>query len=49
MFLAALERPVERLGIGRASLRVAVPGVVVGLVIGFVTPLERHLRRAGER
>ena len=37
---------IERHGIGRASLRLAVPGVVVGLAIGLLTPLDRRTRIA---
>jgi hypothetical protein len=35
---------IERHGIGRASLRLAVPGMVVGLAIGFFAPLDRRAR-----
>jgi hypothetical protein len=35
MFLAAIERR----GVGRTSLRLAVPGVVVGLAIGLIAPV----------
>lgn len=42
MFLAAIERR----GVGRTSMRLAVPGVVVGLAIGLVAPLDRRARAA---
>jgi hypothetical protein len=35
---------IERHGVGRASLRLAVPGVVVGLAIGLLAPLDRRTR-----
>ena len=40
MFLEAIERR----GIGRNSLRLAVPGVVVGLAIGLIAPVDRRAR-----
>jgi hypothetical protein len=40
MFLAAIERR----GVGRTSLRLAVPGVVVGLAIGLIAPVDRRVR-----
>ncbi|MDQ1634198.1 MAG: hypothetical protein QOJ32_1007 [Frankiaceae bacterium] len=40
MFLAAIERR----GVGRSSLRLAVPGVVVGLAIGLIAPRDRRTR-----
>jgi hypothetical protein len=42
MFLAAIERR----GVGRASLRLALPGVVVGLAIGLIAPVDRRARVA---
>ena len=35
---------VERRGVGRTSLRLAVPGVVVGFAIGLIGPFERRHR-----
>jgi hypothetical protein len=40
MFLAAIERR----GVGRTSLRLAVPGVVVGFAIGLIAPVDRRAR-----
>jgi hypothetical protein len=40
---------IERHGIGRASLRLAVPGVVVGLAIGLFAPLDRHTPATRQR
>lgn len=40
MVLAAIDRH----GIGRTSLRLAVPGIVVGLAIGLFAPLDRRAR-----
>jgi hypothetical protein len=33
---------IERRGVGRTSLRLAVPGVVVGFAIGLIGPFERR-------
>jgi hypothetical protein len=35
---------IERHGVGRASFRVAVPGIVVGLAIGLFGPFDRRAR-----
>jgi hypothetical protein len=40
MLLAAIERR----GVGRSSIRLAVPGVVLGLAIGLVGPFDRWTR-----
>jgi hypothetical protein len=42
MFLAAIERR----GVGRTSLRLALPGVVVGLAIGLIAPVGPRARVA---
>ena len=42
MFLAAIERR----GVGRTSLRLALPGVVVGLAIGLFAPVGSRGRVA---
>jgi hypothetical protein len=41
MFLATA---IDRHGVGGTSLRLALPGVVVGLAIGLVAPLDRRSR-----
>jgi hypothetical protein len=33
---------IERRGVGRTSLRLAVPGVVVGFAIGLIGPFDRR-------
>ncbi|HSP37652.1 MAG TPA: hypothetical protein VLR26_07860 [Frankiaceae bacterium] len=35
---------IERRGVGRTSLRLAVPGMVVGLAIGLIGPFDRKHR-----
>jgi hypothetical protein len=45
MFLAAIDRQ----GVGRASLRLAVQGVVVGLAIGLIGPFDRRHPQDGAR
>jgi hypothetical protein len=42
MFLAAIERR----GVGRTSLRLALPGVFVGLAIGLIAPVGSRARVA---